>query len=588
MTGIATTERWLSRRARWANAYNARVSGLARAPAGFRVEPELRSVGSHARGRQIMDGTLLLSGRLVHAAGMSIWDVDPPDEVFRDERQGCGWLDDLAAAGHPEARERAQEWVWDWIARYGAGAGDGWTPELAARRLVRWINHAQFLLQGQDARAERTFLRALARHTVYLTRSWQLALPGMARFEVLTALIVAGCSLDGMAERAAQAIEALSAECDRSIDAAGGIATRNPEELMEVLTLLNWAVAALKEAGQEPPRRVAAAIGRIVPTLRALRHADGGLARFHGGGRGAEGRLEMALVNAGVRTPPGHAPAMGYARLTSGRTTLIADAAPPPAGVAALGAHASALAFELTSGRRPLIVNCGSGATFGSDWYRAGRATPSHSALCIDGVSSARLGARRVYGGLSGEPLVDGPSEVWAERGEGEGEHRLSMSHDAWTASYGLACFRELALTSDGRALGGEDTLVAMSDEERVTFDFALERGKLPGIPFSIRFHLHPDAEAEHDEQTNVVSISLRSGEVWMFRHDGMAELSLEPSVYLERGRRRPRATQQIVLSATVINYAGRVSWTLAKAVDTPSNLRDLEMAEPALDETEL
>ena len=27
-------------------------------------------------------------------------------------------------------------------------------------------------------------------------------------------------------------------------------------------------------------------------TLRALRHADGGLARFHGGGRGIDGRLD--------------------------------------------------------------------------------------------------------------------------------------------------------------------------------------------------------------------------------------------------------------------------------------------------------
>ncbi len=45
------------------------------------------------------------------------------------------------------------------------------------------------------------------------------------------------------------------------------------------------------------------------------------------------------------------------------------------------------------------------------------------------------------------------------------------------------------------------------------------------------------------------VSLALKSGEIWVFRHDGAAGLSLQPSVYLERGRLKPRAAKQIVLS---------------------------------------
>ena len=84
---------------------------------------------------------------------------------------------------------------------------------------------------------------------------------------------------------------------------------------------------------------------------------------------------------------------MGFARLSSGRTSIIVDAEIPPQGRAAVNAHASTLAFEMTSGRRAVIVNCGSGDTFGEDWRSAGRATPSHSSLYIEGQSSARLGA---------------------------------------------------------------------------------------------------------------------------------------------------------------------------------------------------
>ena len=72
------------------------------------------------------------------------------------------------------------------------------------------------------------------------------------------------------------------------------------------------------------------------------------------------------------------------------------------------------------------------------------------------------------------------------------------------------------------------------------------------------------------------VSMALKSGEIWVFRHDGGGGISLEPSVYLESGRLKPRATKQIVLSGRAIEYATRIRWSLAKAQDTAIGIRDL------------
>ena len=41
--------------------------------------------------------------------------------------------------------------------------------------------------------------------------------------------------------------------------------------------------------------------------------------------------------------------------------------------------------------------------------------------------------------------------------------------------------------------------------------------------------------------------------------------------------RLKPRATRQIVLSATVFDYACQLGWTLAKAQDTPAAIRDTQ-----------
>jgi len=370
----------------------ARRAALRRPATALLSRPEPRTIGSFARGRQLCAGNFVFAGHLLQQPNANIWELAAPDDAFAEEMHGFSWLDDLAATGDAPARLRSQDWLWRWIELYGHGRGPGWTPDLTGRRLIRWINHALFLLAGRDREQSDAFYRSLARQTGFLSRRWRASRPGLPRFEALTGLIYAGLSLEGMERHVAPATAALARACDDQIDEQGGLPTRNPEELLEVFTLLTWAAMALNESGRNPGHAHWAAIERIAPTLRTLRHSDGGLARFHGGGRGLEGRLDTALAASGVKSRQPDGLSMGFARLSAGRTSVIIDAAPPPSGKASHGAHASTLAFELTSGRRPLIVNCGSGASFGQDWRRAGRATPSHSTLVLAGQSSARLG----------------------------------------------------------------------------------------------------------------------------------------------------------------------------------------------------
>jgi uncharacterized heparinase superfamily protein len=104
------------------------------------------------------------------------------------------------------------------------------------------------------------------------------------------------------------AATALAAACQSDIDAEGGIPSRNPEELLDVLTLLTWSARALGESAHPVPPALSDAITRIAPALRALRHADGELARFHGARQGGKrgGWTRPSLLRArvpGCRNP---------------------------------------------------------------------------------------------------------------------------------------------------------------------------------------------------------------------------------------------------------------------------------------------
>ena len=188
-----------ARKVHFLNRWHAAKAGRMKARAvGFVSSPEPRTIGSFARGRQLLAGNFLFAGHLLEQQDADIWDLPPPNADFEQELNGFAWLDDLAAVGDLAARTAAQKWLWSWIERYGRGRGPGWTPDLTGRRLIRWINHAIFLLRASDQSDSDAFYGSLYRQTKFLSRRWHGAAAGLPRFEALTGLIYAGLSLEGM------------------------------------------------------------------------------------------------------------------------------------------------------------------------------------------------------------------------------------------------------------------------------------------------------------------------------------------------------------------------------------------------------
>ena len=214
----------------------------------------------------------------------------------------------------------------------------------------------------------------------------------------------------------------------------------------------------------------------------------------------------------------------------------------------------------------------------------AGRAGDAFAFDPVPGRLFQRPSGRMPAPGTENEALVDAPQEVPVDFEEAfEGTASWS-GMTAMPGYFGLTHARTFELRFDGRELAVEDILLTATDKSKRQFDKALDASGLNGIGFDIRFHLHPDVDAAIDLGGAAVSMALKSGEIWVFRHDGVGKLSVEPSVYLEKGRLKPRATKQIVLSGRAMEYATRIRWTLSKAQDTAYAVRDLHRDEPEFD----
>ncbi len=193
----------------------------------------------------------------------------------------------------------------------------------------------------------------------------------------------------------------------------------------------------------------------------------------------------------------------------------------------------------------------------------------------LAGHSSSQLKDDDANGGEGKIFVVNAPKNVPVQHIYEQETTGVMAAHDGYIDSHGLTHMRRIELSNDGRQVLGEDTLAAVSQNDQEKFDGVMDHAKLQGIPFTVRFHLHPEVKAEIDMGGSAISLSLPSGEVWVFRFEGRANMTLESSAYLEKTRLKPRKSKQVVLSGVAMDYATCIRWTLAKAQETPSVLRD-------------
>ncbi len=526
----------------------------------FCVVPEPRTVGDFTRGHGLCNGKLTTTGFEASFGDGSIWDIPGTPTLVTAQLHRFEWLDDLATYGDKRARSLARRSQSEWIEKFGSGDVLAWQPATVAYRLLRWINHSAFTgLTGSDP--DQDAISSIGQHIAFLRKFWSKSAAGFDRAVALTGLICAEMSTGKTVSSLENRFAALDKEISRCLTPDGAVRSRNPEELAEVLTLLAWVFRACDDLNAVPPEDLCEKAETIGPVLRALRHGDGSLARFHGGSRGAEGQLDTALAFAGVRAETPLEDAMGFTRLTSGASSILLDTAAPANGALSNLAHASTGAMEMNYRSSPIIVSCGSALGFDPDFAMEARATDGHSTLILERQSTASFVDLTDINSC----ISSGPTDIPFKRTRAIDGMRVQVGHNAYLKDFGVMHARTLDLTTTGTGLVGEDMLVAQGETEEAAFQAA--KSKLGrDLNCVIRFHLHPEVKPVLNVEKGAVDLHLDSGQMWTFSHDGYSAVSLEHSLYFQQALPEPRVTQQIVMSFLVSKPISRVRWSLVKS----------------------
>ena len=518
--------------------------------------PDDPLAGDIARGEAMLDGRMSYRGESHDLATLDFAARGQGDKAwgraFAAHVHGFAWLRDLStvatrAQGAPIAEALTASWLKAYADKVDALA---WAPEHWGRRLLFWTAHAPLILSSTNLVYRSAVLNTLARGARHLDRGADKAAVGAPRIAAWCGLAAAGLLIPGGEPRRAFAEAGLARALATGMFEDGGAVSRSPAALLDTIGLLTMLRETYAARRLDLPEPAAAALGRAVPALLGVVHADRGLASWQGGGPVGADEVAAVIAATGIRTRPlRQSRDWGYQRLAAGSAVLIVDAAPPPVARAMHAGCASTLAFELSDGPARLVVNCG-GARAGlaglpPALIQGLRTTAAHSTLVLGDSNSTAVQAD----GTLGRGVV----QVELSRQESEAASRLEASHDGYVRRWGFLHRRQLQLAGDGRELRGEDALLPQG------------RRRAGPTGFAIRFHLGAGVQASPTADGQAALLRLPGGALWQFRCRGGA-LAIESSLWIDAGGRAV-PTQQLVVSGEAAAGGASVSWAFKRAI---------------------
>ncbi len=459
------------------------------------------------------------------------------------------WLRDLAAAvnrgeGAPLAAQIADGWL---VANGEKPRLPAWRIDNCAWRFLNMACAAPYLLSSSDLVYRSKVLNHFARTARHLDQSAIRATAPFDKVSGWVGVVAAALLLPEGKARRTMGEHSLEQALAELVFPDGGLLSRSPLQLIELIGLLSMLRQCYIAREELVPEFLTDTLGRNIPALLGLTHADGGLGAWQGSGHIGAEQIEALVAASAVRArPQRQALDWGYQRVSAGQAVLLVDAGPPPHAKQALTGCASTLAFEFSFARQRIIINCGGAALVGANipasLARGLRTTAAHSTLCVDDSNSTAL--------LGSGQLGRGVAEVGLERRDIDKATRIETHHDGYARAYGFIHNRVLILRSDGMELRGEDTLLPhekyKSREE---------------VPAHLRFHLGPDIELLLAEDRRSVVMRLDDGSSWSFMTT-LGQIEVDDSIWVDENG-RPHPTRQLVIGVTAPKGGMTIGWVL-------------------------
>lgn len=464
------------------------------------------------------------------------------------------WLRHMTAAETHLSSSHALVSIFDWVRLHGkAKKSVAWDPDVIARRIIAWHQHMPKLAANSNNEKLQTVYHSIWKQTQYLDRRRLFMANGPKQLHVAIAIVYSALCMGAPDKYLRNANRNLERILGEQILSDGTHISRNPSILAELLADLLPLKNAFIQVGLVPGDVLLSSIDRMAQALAFFRHSGGTLAQFNGTGPSPDDLLQQ-IDQVLEQTPGSSRSALqgGFERMEAKGTVLLMDTGYPnlqPVGHGLAGC----LSFELSSGGRMFVINCGVPANSQSPYPLFLRATAGHSTVTLSDTSSIRQQKRGLKRTLNRLLRNASDHHISCQRRDDDEFQTIDATHDGYLEPYGVLHRRILQMSQDGRTLNGTDRFEGAG---------LPENGPRSGEGVTIRFHLPPDIAASRLANGYSILLAAPEGDAWTLSCVD-APIGLEESIQFS-AQNGPRKSEQIVIRGNS-NRNPEIRWVLQK-----------------------
>ena len=233
----------------------------------------------------------------------------------------------------------------------------------------------------------------------------------------------------------------------------------------------------------------------------------------------------------------------GYAILHDKKISITMDVGEPPSSKFSSEYQSGSLSFEIISGRKKLISNCGYYEGKNQELVKLSKSTATHSTLVVDDNSSCKFQKYKK------DYLIKDGLRILKKNIIFEKNYwKISASHDGYIKKYNIIHERDIEYYPEKFKFVGTDKIINKKSNSNIKFD--------------IRFHLEPNTKLMKTQDNKAILIEL-GDEGWKFTCDNF-DISIDNGLYF--GNKNSYTQNQNIFISGITNSKNEsITWQLNK-----------------------
>ena len=499
--------------------------------------------GDPSLGDSFFHGNYNLAGKNVFSPRKPIWYIKEKNFYWQNEMHSFSWLRHLKAKSGSLSRKHARNLILDWIKNYGRWEEKTWELDVLSRRISSWITNLGFLLAEKDKEFSYVIRKSILKQIRHLKRmsnmryfsslekEYGLEEASVKIIQIIRGLILSLISFEEDNKVLMRSIKLMEKEISKNFNSEGVHLSRSPFLQLTILADLVTIRDSFISSNLTVPEFLISIIKKISHSTRFFRNQKGTLVMFNGSKTGNKKIIDRILNAADGKARakgPKSLYKSGFEKLQTENICIFVDTLCSEENMFSSAPHS----LEIGIGRNRLLGSCGTFYGKSNLWKKLIKSSAANSSLTI--------------GNANPFDKEDAKGKSFSKRFKRNGSEVVELTHYGYFKRFSSVCRRTIELGNDGKNIAILDTIHSNNLKN-----------------FDIRVHLNPSIKASLslDKKSAMIAIN---GQGWKFIFDGLVELALEPSIFID-DTGNEQTSNQLIMSGDTARNKTEILWGLSK-----------------------